>query len=82
MTQVHDIRKLFFEEGKTISAISRNTGFDRKTIRSYLKKDDFNKDMPPAEDKPSFPKLDPFKADIDKWLTEDRKAKKKQGVGA
>jgi len=25
-----------------------------------------------------FPKLDPFKADIDTWLTEDKKAKRKQ----
>ena len=25
-----------------------------------------------------FPKLDPFKADIDAWLTEDKKAKRKQ----
>ena len=25
-----------------------------------------------------FPKLDPFKADIDAWITEDKKAKRKQ----
>jgi hypothetical protein len=28
MTNVNDIRKLYFEEGKTISAIGRQTGFD------------------------------------------------------
>jgi transposase len=78
MTQVHDIRKLYFEEGKTISAISRKTGFGRKTVRKYLEVDDFNEDIPAAQDKPSFPKLDPFKDDIDNWLEEDRKAKKKQ----
>jgi hypothetical protein len=42
MTQVHDIRKKYFEEGKTISQISKELGFDRKTVRGYLKKDDFN----------------------------------------
>lgn len=78
MTQVHDIRKMYFEKGKTISAISKQTGFDRKTVRSYIRKDDFNKDIPPAENKPSFPKLDPYKENIDSWLTEDRKAKRKQ----
>ena len=42
MTQVHDIRKKYFEEGKTISTISKETGFDRKTVRGYLNKEDFN----------------------------------------
>jgi len=42
MTQIHDIRKQYFEEGKTISVISKELGFDRKTIRGYLNKDDFN----------------------------------------
>jgi transposase len=78
MTQVHDIRKLYFEEGRTISLISRTTGFDRKTVRRYLELEDFNQDIPTAQEKPSFPKLDPFKAEIDNWLTQDKKAKKKQ----
>lgn len=76
-TQVHDIRKRYFEEGKNISEISTETGYDRKTIRRYIKKDDWNtppKALPMAE----FPKLDPFKADIDEWLTQDKKAKRKQ----
>jgi len=77
MTQVHDIRKQFFEEGKTISAIHRETGFDRKTIRAYLAKQDFNQDIvPPA--KPLFPSLKPYMSCIDSWLAEDKKARKKQ----
>jgi hypothetical protein len=64
MTQVHNIRKLYFEEGKTISSISRTTGFDRKTVRKYLEADNFNEDIPSAEERPSFPKLSPFKAEI------------------
>lgn len=78
MTQVHDIRKLYFEEGKTISAISRQTGFDRKTIKSYIAKEDFNAAIPIACKKASYPKLSPFKEDIDLWLKEDKKARKKQ----
>ena len=78
MTQVHDIRKRYFEEGKTISAISKDTGFDRKTIRGYLKKDDFNSQVAPAVKKSTFKKLQAFKSDIDTWLAEDKKAKRKQ----
>ncbi|MBM3706200.1 MAG: IS21 family transposase [Actinobacteria bacterium] len=71
------MRKQFFEEGKTISQISRETGFDRKTIRAYIAKQDFNQDItPPA--KPLFFSLEPYKACIDTWLTDDRKAKRKQ----
>ena len=78
MTKVNDIRKLYFEEGKTISAIERQTGFDRKTIRGYIKKDDFNARISPANKQSSFLKLEPYKEDICKWLIEDKKAKRKQ----
>jgi transposase len=78
MTQVHDIRKKYFEEGKTISQISKELGFDRKTVRGYLKKDDFNSPPVSAEKKANFKKLSVFKSDIDTWLSEDKKAKRKQ----
>ena len=42
MTQVQDIRKLYFEEGKNIAQISQETGRDRKTVRMYLEKEDWN----------------------------------------
>ena len=42
MTQIHDIRKLYFEEGKNIAQISRDTGYDRKTVRMYLENEDWN----------------------------------------
>ncbi len=78
MTQVNNIRKLYFEEGKNISQISRETGHDRKTISWYINKEDWNEtkraDIPKAE----FPKLEPFKTRIDEWLIEDKKAKRKQ----
>lgn len=78
MTQIHDIRKMYFEEGKSIAQISRETGRDRKTVRMYLNKDDWNKEMPESEPQTEFPKLNPFKDTIDEWLMEDKKAKRKQ----
>lgn len=78
MTEVHDIRKLYYQEGQNITQISRSTGRDRKTIRMYLEKGDWNNAGPGSLPVVDFPKLDPFKAEIDLWLTEDKKAKRKQ----
>ncbi|MCE5330104.1 IS21 family transposase [bacterium] len=78
MTQVHNIRKLYFEEGKNINQISKETGFDRKTVRNFLKKDNFNNSLPPAAYVAGYPKLGPFKPEIDNWLSDDKKAKPKQ----
>jgi len=78
MTEVHNLRKLYFEEGKSITEISKETGRDRKTVRVYLDKEDWNDVRRGSMTEVEFPKLDPFKADIDTWLTEDKKAKRKQ----
>ena len=78
MTEQHDLRKLYFEEGKSITEISKETGRDRKTVRVYLEKEDWNDVRRGSLAEVEFPKLDPFKADIDTWLTEDKKAKRKQ----
>lgn len=77
MTQVHNIRKMYFEEGKNISQIARETGYDRKTIRYYLDKDDWNNN-PPSVKTSKYPKLEPYKPEIDSWLIKDKKAKSKQ----
>ena len=78
MTEQHDLRKLYFDEGKSITDISKETGRDRKTVRLYVGKEDWNEVPAVALRAKQFPKLDPFKADIDEWLTEDKKAKRKQ----
>lgn len=78
MTQVHDIRKMYFEEGKSIAQISRETGHDRKTVRIYLEKDDWNKENLKIQKEIEFPKLNPYKKEIERWLLEDKKAKRKQ----
>jgi transposase len=78
MTEAHEIRRLYFEEGRSITQISHETGRDRKTIRFYLEKEDWNQvpaKPPPVTD---FPKLAKYKAKIDEWLLEDRKARRKQ----
>jgi transposase len=78
MTETHDIRRLYFEEGRSIAQISRDTGRDRKTIRGYLGKEDWNEALPKPRSGADFPKLGTFKVDIDEWLIEDKKAKRKQ----
>lgn len=78
MTETHDIRRLYFEEGQSISQISRQTGHDRKTIRMYLGREDWNRSLPKVPSETTFPKLETFKAVIDEWLVEDKKARRKQ----
>ncbi|KYO68560.1 hypothetical protein ATZ99_00690 [Thermovenabulum gondwanense] len=78
MTQIDDIRKAFFMKGQNISEIAREFQKDRKTIRKYIYQEDWNTRVKVEEVKHTFPKLDPFKADIDQWLEEDKKARKKQ----
>lgn len=77
MTQINDIRKLYFEEGLNYAQISRATSFDVKTIKKYIWQEDFNQPQPKAS-KARVSKLDPFKEDIDTWLEEDKLARKKQ----
>lgn len=43
MTEISNIRNLYFEEGKSITDINRITGKDRKTIKHYIDKEDWNK---------------------------------------
>jgi transposase len=78
MTQVKNIRKMYFEEGKNISQISSETGHCRKTVRGYLSKEDWNEEIPKVKKKNNYPKLEQFKPLIDTWLYEDKKAKRKQ----
>jgi transposase len=78
MTEVHDIRKLYFEKGQNITQIAHETGRDRKTIRIYLEKEDWNEEGCGSVREANFPKLEPYKAVIDNWLMEDKKVKRKQ----
>ena len=79
MDQVHDIRSRFFEKGENISQIADELHLDWKTVQKYVDMTDFNLPKPkPVSDNRFCPKLDPYKATIDDWLLEDKKAPRKQ----
>ena len=75
MTQAHDIREKYYNEGQSITHVARETGFDRKTVRKYVEKKDWNEDSS-VPDKPSI--LDPYKPLIDQWLENDKTQRRKQ----
>ena len=75
MTETHDIRTKYYDEGKNITLVARETGFDRKTVRKYINRKDWNQKAP-VSDKPSI--LDPFKPLIDQWLENDKQQRRKQ----
>lgn len=78
MTQRKDIRKQYFEEGRTVAEISRLTGHDRKTVSKYIEQEDWNETVPDVTQRDLYPKLEPFKREIDQWLLDDRRARRKQ----
>lgn len=49
ITQVHYIRKLYFDKGKTYKEIEQATGYNYRTIRKYIIQTDFNE--PPKKAK-------------------------------
>ena len=78
MDKVHDIRNDFNLQGLNITQIANKYGMDRKTVRKYIDMADFN-DPDPMPKEPEFcPKLDPYKAKINEWLTADKSAPRKQ----
>ena len=68
MSQINEIREAF-QSGKKVSQIAREFEVDEKTVRKYLKQQDFSPTMPVAEERES--KLDPYKAQIQEWLDGD-----------
>ena len=71
--EVLDIRKRCFKQGKSIREISRETGRDRKTVRMYIDKEGWEEIKPRSFPNVEFPKLEPYKVDINAWLIEDRR---------
>lgn len=68
MDQIHHIRALFYEQGKTISDIAAATKHNWKTVAKYVDMKDFNQPKPSTEPKQLCPKLDPYKSTIDQWI--------------
>jgi len=75
MSQIDVIREMA-KKGCRLIEITRATGHDPKTVRKYLKMDDFSPRAPIKRTCAS--KLDPYKAQIDQWLEEDKRAWRKQ----
>ena len=78
MDQIHRIRDLYYGQGKSLSEIASIEKLDWRTVRKYVDMDDFNEAPPKPDEGEHSSKLDQFKPLIDKWLTEDRKAPRKQ----
>lgn len=77
--QIHHIRDMFYQQDKTISEITSETGLNRKTVSKYVDMDDFNSPPPvPSSEDGHESKLDPFKHLIDEWLQADKLAPRKQ----
>ena len=75
MAQIRNIREMS-REGHSVAEISRNIEVDEKTVRKYLKQDDFSP-RPPAKSRRES-RLDPHKQLIDQWLKEDQTRWRKQ----
>ncbi len=56
--------------------IAHETGFNFRTVQKYVEMEDFNIKKKAIHTRKG--KLDPYKETIDKWLTEDLKARPKQ----
>ena len=78
MDQIHRIRELYFGQGKNLNEIAEIMGCDWRTVRKYVDKEDFSPKAPKAEPGKQQSKLSPYYAEIEQWLTEDRKAPRKQ----
>ncbi len=75
MPQIHGIIEKA-REGYTVAEISREINVDEKTVRKYLKQDNFSPCPPEKTQRAS--KLDPHKHLIDQWLEEDQTRWRKQ----
>ncbi len=69
MPQIHGIRELS-RDGHSVAEISRQESVDEKTVRKYLKQDDFS--PRPPEELHRSSRLDLHKPLIDRWLREDQ----------
>lgn len=74
MSQVDDIRDL--ARDRSVADIARKLSVDEKTVRKYLKQDDFSPRPPRRNPRPS--RLDRHTYLIDQWLKEDEKRWHKQ----
>ena len=70
MSQINSIRELR-KIGYSVAKIAREEKVDEKTVRKYLKIEDFSPKIPKVKREVAS-KLDPYKPTILKWLEEDK----------
>jgi len=75
MDEINHIKYLRDKKGQTLRGIARETGHAFETVKKYTEKQNFNIVHHKQKRKS---KLDPYKAQIDEWLTNDLKEKPKQ----
>ena len=75
MSQINDIREAYAETGK-VAVVARKFQIDEKTVRKYIRKEDFSPQPPIPEERES--RLDPYKAQIREWLESDNNVWYKQ----
>ena len=78
MDQIHRIRDLYYGQDKSLTEIACIEKLDWRTVRKYVDMDDFNEVPKCPDEEQHSSKLDQYKPIIDKWLTEDKKAPRKQ----
>lgn len=70
------IKQLYEIEGKNLLEISKETGFNYRTVRKYAYQEDWNEKENCREKNPS--KLEKYIPTINEWLEKDRKVPRKQ----
>ena len=76
MANVESIRAEYFRKGMNISEIAREHHMDRKTVRKFIEREDWNQGTQSVSERSSV--LDRFKPTIDSWLDDDRRCRRKQ----
>ena len=71
MSQIENIKNMY-REGSTVAEIKEVTGYDRKTIDKYIKKDDFSLSVDDVAKQARPSKLDPYKPIIDDLLEKQK----------
>ncbi len=75
MKEIDELRVLYHEKGYNFTQIEAATGHTRKTVSKYINKEDWNIEISKSTREV---KIDKYKNDIDTWLTDDLRMKKKQ----
>jgi len=73
MDMIYEIRRRYLVQKQTITAIAKDMGLSRPTVRKHI----LTVDEPKYKrDQTVAPKFDPFKAQLTQWLVEDAKLAK------